>query len=328
MHGDGSVKRQRSQQSQGSEGSSGQPERKKLKKGASRKDVKRLKRKQKAKARNEGKPRNPAIYRLPRSALSGERWKRDVYNCLNTHIRAIAVLPFEDSVPWPASEAIRAEADDMYDSVGEIQMSVKSAFVDNADAIAVATETTKILKEMIAARGRKPGKHAKAILQRSEQSLQRMYRSVATMGLTRWAPDLLTSGSRSMYNLLHRVIALDTFEDAARDGEFLRKGITREFLLENWAFVERCYDNYVHSYLTAIAIAESNKPGAQASRIEKNLIGSRRRALAQKRVAFMKHDMLFPSYIVEAMASPCAHSEDEEGDDPDKMDTTPPQPSH
>ena len=48
-----------------------------------------------------------------------------------------------------------------------------------------------------------------------ESHLLLMFRSVACLGLQRWAPDVLGNDPESMYNLLHEHIALKTFEQVS-----------------------------------------------------------------------------------------------------------------
>ena len=48
-----------------------------------------------------------------------------------------------------------------------------------------------------------------------EPQLLLMFRTVACLGLRKWAPDVLSGDPESMYNLLHEHIALQTFEQVS-----------------------------------------------------------------------------------------------------------------
>ncbi|KAI4521715.1 hypothetical protein K525DRAFT_269592 [Schizophyllum commune Loenen D] len=247
--------------------------------------------------------------------------------CMGVHIRALAVLPNEESTPWPVPPSVVEEFERKHAGV---IVAVQTKTSQNAAAIGLALNTLEALKSAIRGSHRQPASSrsktaSDAILEIGDDILLDMYRTVGAYGLLRWAPDLLGS-AKSVYNRAHRDIALVTFEHAIKHGAYIKKhGLSIPAVQQNWAFVERSFHSYCYCRLRAIAVAERNKAGSHALRIAKNAIGARRKKLAQQRLGYMKKAN-FPNYMLKIVEHASAHSEDEEGPDPDRMDTTPAQP--
>jgi hypothetical protein len=88
-----------------------------------------------------------------------------------------------------------------------------------------------------------------------------MFRAVASFGLVRCAPDILSNDPDSMYNLLHEHIALITFEQVATAYGYSHVGTNRSNI-KNFALLRKLYCNFVFSYMYKIAKSEGKSPGS------------------------------------------------------------------
>ncbi|TRM56567.1 hypothetical protein BD626DRAFT_245301 [Schizophyllum amplum] len=300
-----SMKRTHSQQSDSS--APGDQPSKRLKKGASRRDVQKLKKKQKKEEkRNETQRVNPSDYHLDKKQVDTD-WKLAIYNAVDYHVRALAIMPSEDAVPVRVSDQLRQQFRKRWGSVSDMLVTVQSAAQNNSDAVAMALPLLNILKERLPRRGR----IANGIRGISDNDLLQMFRAVGMCGLKIWAPDYTNSGPKSMYNLLHRNIALKTFEAIVDKDGYCHLGLSTPLVQEHWAFVEQCYDNFVNSYFLRIARAEDKDTGAHTRTIERRKKTRRRAELAKKRVEYLE-EFMYPDYMIDIARSVLAHSEDEE----------------
>ncbi|KAF8222586.1 hypothetical protein L208DRAFT_1413194, partial [Tricholoma matsutake] len=118
---------------------------------------------------------------------------------LELHLCVLWCLPHQSTVPPKR-----------YLSEAQLQNSVTSSLDDNSgriqDAKAKVAELVSSLKDgMIAAN----------IRHIQECHLLLIFRTVACLGLAKWAPNVLSGDPESMYNLLHEHIALKTFEQVS-----------------------------------------------------------------------------------------------------------------
>lgn len=93
-------------------------------------------------------------------------------------------------------------------------MSVTASLQQNSGNICDAEDRVKLLKAMLPPKGTS-SLIANDISRIPDSHLLLMFRTVASFGLHRWAPELHGANSESMYNLLHEHIALSTFEQVA-----------------------------------------------------------------------------------------------------------------
>lgn len=94
----------------------------------------------------------------------------------------------------------------------------------------------------------------------SEANILLMFRTVACLGLRRWAPDVLSGDPDSMYNLLHEHIALTTFEQVTAAYGYSHMAINSP-LVQNFTLMRKLYRSFVYSYMHRIAKTESKSPG-------------------------------------------------------------------
>ena len=90
-----------------------------------------------------------------------------------------------------------------------------------------------------------------------------MFRSVSHFGLERWAPDIISSDPDSMYNLLHKHIALITFEQVASAFGYSHLGINLQ-LIKNFVLLPKLYRSFVFSHMYKLAKLEAKSPGSIA----------------------------------------------------------------
>lgn len=109
----------------------------------------------------------------------------------------------------------------------------------------------------------------------SETNLLLIFRTVAVLGLRRWAPDVLSGDPDSMYNLLHEHIALTTFEQVASAYGYGFMGIDMA-LVRNFVLMCKFYRSFVYSYMHGIAKAESKSPGRVAKDKQMTAVWKRR----------------------------------------------------
>lgn len=108
-----------------------------------------------------------------------------------------------------------------------------------------------------------------------EAGLLTMFRTVASFGLVRWAPDILGGDPDSMYNLLHEHIALITFEQVAAAFGYSHVGINLS-LITNFSLMRKFYRNFVFSHMYKIAKLEAKTPGGVIKGNEMTNIWKRR----------------------------------------------------
>jgi len=90
-----------------------------------------------------------------------------------------------------------------------------------------------------------------------------MFRTVASLGLDRWAPDVLSNDPESMYNLLHEHIALLTFEQVSGAFGYSFIGNNLAFI-HDFALLWKIYRSFVFAYMSKIVRSENKKPGSVA----------------------------------------------------------------
>jgi hypothetical protein len=83
-----------------------------------------------------------------------------------------------------------------------------------------------------------------------------MFRTVACLGLRKWAPDVLSGDPESMYNLLHEHIALQTFEQVSGAFSYSHMGANLS-CIKDFLLMRKLYRSFVFSYMHCIAKLEA-----------------------------------------------------------------------
>ena len=143
-----------------------------------------------------------------------------------------------------------------YSSEAQLKNSVTSSLDDNSgriqDAKAKVAELLSSLEDgMIAANIRRI----------QECHLLLIFRTVACLGLAKWAPDVLSGDPESMYNLLHEHIALKTFEQVSAAYGYSHMGANLS-CVHDFALMRKLYRSFVFSYMYGLAKSEAKSPGS------------------------------------------------------------------
>ncbi|KAG6903610.1 hypothetical protein DXG01_016349, partial [Tephrocybe rancida] len=136
-----------------------------------------------------------------------------------------------------------------------------------------------------------------------------MFRTVAIHGLSRWAPDVLSSDPDSMYNLLHEYIAYLTFKQATIAYGYSHMGVNLEFV-EKFGVMRKFYRSFVFSYMHKNAKLEAKSPGSMLKAKQMTPVWKRRGELAKGRLDVFMAQGFKPRVIALASENE-AHSDDE-----------------
>lgn len=102
-----------------------------------------------------------------------------------------------------------------------------------------------------------------------------MFCTVAAAGLRRWAPDVLKASPDSMYNLLHKHLALSTFEQVSNAYGYSHIGHDMS-LVKDFPLMRKLYRNFVFSFMRDRAKMEARHPGMVETTANRNPIWRRR----------------------------------------------------
>ncbi|KAF8233476.1 hypothetical protein L208DRAFT_1556001, partial [Tricholoma matsutake] len=155
------------------------------------------------------KPKKPSDWHMRKGEVPKEAEKTKIA-ALELHLHVLWCLPHQSTVPPKVTPEDKVPFTQCYLSEAQLQNSVTSSLDDNSgriqDAKAKVAELVSSLEDgMIAAN----------IRHIQECHLLLIFRTVACLGLAKWAPNVLSGDPESMYNLLHEHIALKTFEQVS-----------------------------------------------------------------------------------------------------------------
>ena len=177
---------------------------------------------------------------------------------LEVHLHALWQLPHQNATPPKVTEVERSRYDNRFTNVKAVRTSVHASLDANARDIDGARDRVHQFLESLPHDGSSTANHIRHI---PENHLIAMFRSVAHLGLARWAPDILGSEPDSMYNILHEQIALFTFEQVAASFGYSHLGINLQ-LVQNDALICKLYRNFVFSHMAKIAKLEAKTLGS------------------------------------------------------------------
>jgi hypothetical protein len=203
--------------------------------------------------------------------MRGTHFEIFAQDALELHIRALWCLPHQNVSPPSVTEDDRKAYASRFTSEDQVRTSVHNSLNNNAGHIAAAADRLTSLKSIFS-----PNSKISANLARiPEPLLLYAFRVIATFGLPRWAPDVLSQDPDSMYNLLHEYIALNTFEQVAAGHGYLHMGINLA-VVRDFALMRKFYRNFVFSYLRNLAKMEAKRPGAVEMSHERENVVKRR----------------------------------------------------
>jgi hypothetical protein len=137
-------------------------------------------------------------------------------------------------------DALKASLDGSYSNI------VNGAIAAVDDLRKVASRTRSLI--------------AKNILAMDEHFLHVIYSAIISAGLDKWRPDVLRNFV-SMYNQVHELIAIKTFQAIAISHGYSRlsPNLTN---LQNMKLLQRFYRNYVFSHIYKLAMKEMKAAGS------------------------------------------------------------------
>ena len=93
-----------------------------------------------------------------------------------------------------------------------------------------------------------------------EDHLLFMHCAVATLGLPRWNPDVLSTDPNSMYNILHEQLALQTFQNVVISHGYAHFGINHGKM--KLSLLKQFYRSFVYGRMRDLVKRELKSPGS------------------------------------------------------------------
>ena len=163
-----------------------------------------------------------------------------------------------------------------FNSEADVRATVKACLDHNAEQIRGSDAHYQLLRDKVT---EADGRIARNIGCTAEACLRLLYQTVATAGLSRWAPEVITGGADSMYNLLHEHIALLTFQQICDASGYDHIGATHKWYSDP-GLMKKLYRSFVFSYMRGKARAERKNPGTAVQNVELNNITKRRQEVS------------------------------------------------
>ena len=91
-----------------------------------------------------------------------------------------------------------------------------------------------------------------------EDHLLYMHGAVATLGLSRWNPDIMSTDPNSMYNILHEQLAIQTFQHVVISHGYAHFGINHEKM--KMSLLKQLYHSFVYSRMRNLVKCEHKFP--------------------------------------------------------------------
>lgn len=152
----------------------------------------------------------------------------------------------------------RLQFEQRYSSEDQMRVSVKKSLNDYAANIDNARAKARELLDSLQGPGR--SRISRNMRRIQEPHLQLMFRTVANLGLERWAPDVLSGDADSMYNLLHEYIALQTFAEVSTAFGYTHMANNLSYL-QSPSLLRKLYRSFVFSHFFRIAKLEEKGEG-------------------------------------------------------------------
>lgn len=190
---------------------------------------------------------------------------------LELHLRTAWHLPNQNAIPPKVTEDDKAPFEQRFSSVSQMKSTVTSSLEQNSGNLHdVEAKVTTFLSSL--PEGSTISNNIKRI---SRCHLLTIFRTVAILGLERWAPDILSGDPESMYNLLHEHIALKTFEQVSAAYGYSHMGINLSHI-RDFPLMRKLYRSFVYSYMHKIAKSEEKSPGSVAKGKQMSTVWKRR----------------------------------------------------
>lgn len=129
-------------------------------------------------------------------------------------------------------------------------------------------------------------KVAKMVCRMEENIISYIDNCLARFGLEEWTPDL-DQTPYALYNTTHRIIAIDTFKQAAVAHAYAQLKPNLKYV-QNMALLEKIYNHFVHFYFYSRYVQERDSPGSVAA-----LDGAGPAYKGRNRVSFIFNSIIF-----------------------------------
>jgi len=145
-----------------------------------------------------------------------------------------------------------------FSNAGAIVSSVHSILKNNSTAI------NAILAKVTEFRNNLPDEMSSTISENirriPEDHLPFMHCAVATLGLLRWNPNVLSTELNSMYNILHEQLALQTFQNVVISHGYAHFGINHGKI--KLSLLKQFYRSFVYGQMRDLVKRELKSPGS------------------------------------------------------------------
>ncbi|KAJ3831370.1 hypothetical protein F5878DRAFT_729669 [Lentinula raphanica] len=139
--------------------------------------------------------------------------------------------------------------------------------------------------------------------------LERLFSSVAAIGLEFWNPDVAGGSPESLYNSIHEHIAITTFQVLL--SAFAYRVLAPDMsLAKNYVLCRQIYQHFVFHYIGKKMRKEARKPGSLKEQNERDNANRRKSRLRENRVRQIKADGFNKRFLALAEEND-AHSDDE-----------------
>ena len=124
-----------------------------------------------------------------------------------------------------------------------------------------------------------------------ECSLCLIFSTVYSFGLPEWRPDLLGGTPTSLYNGALKSIALWTFEQAATLYAYMHL-LPNLCYIQDTAFMQKLYRNFLWSYLRGLALKEQKEWGSVSQALQENKAYKSWSEVMQSKVIYISYILI------------------------------------
>ncbi|KAF9455477.1 hypothetical protein BDZ94DRAFT_1366458 [Collybia nuda] len=209
----------------------------------------RTKKSRPSRVRQPRKPKRPSDWHMSRDDVPKEAEKLKV--ALELHLRVLWNLPDQNAVPPKVTNQDKASFDGRFSSEKQVKTTVTTSLDQNSGSI----HDAQVKVEQLLASLPEGSLISNNIKRIAKPFLLLLFRAVASLGLRRWAPDVLSADPESLYNLLHEHIALTTFERVSSAYGYAHTGLILS-CIHDFPLMRKLYRNFVFAYMHKIAKSE------------------------------------------------------------------------
>ena len=140
------------------------------------------------------------------------------------------MLPSQNQLPPKVDAEEISVYQQCFSNAGAIATSVRGILRNNSTAIdAVLAKVTDFHKKLPDETSSTISGNIRRI---PEDHLHYMHCAVATLGLSKWNPDVMSTNPNSMYNILHEQLAIQTFQNVVISHGYAHFGINHDIAVE------------------------------------------------------------------------------------------------